>query len=271
MTDYCIRTLNAADLPGLKDFAPAEWNTDLSITFSFHFGQPYFYPIGCEIDGKIVGCANGLQHGKTGWFGNIIVLPEYRGRGIGRMLTHHLANYFDERGVIHQLLIATKMGEPLYRMAGFALVSQYVFLKPSDAVLPDPAKRCRTIQVEDAGAILELDQAVTGEQRSPFISRYWQDGWVHTTPAGTLDGYYLPRLAHGLVIAANDEAGLDLLRIKIGLGIGAMGVPEQNYAALEFLQANGYVETARAPRMCRGQEVAWQPERIYARGSGFCG
>lgn len=271
MEDYLIRELSQADLPALKTFAPPEWNTDLSETFFFHYGQPYFYPVGCELNGKLVGCANALLQGNTGWFGNIIVLPEYRRRGIGRALIHHLAAFFDGTGITQQVLIATQLGEPVYRTEGFRVVSQYVFLKPATLPAPRIEAGCRLMQPQDEPAMLALDEASTGEQRPAFLRRYWADAWVHTSPAGMIDGFYLPRLAHGPVIAANDTGGQALLKVKMSLGLGAMVVPEQNHAALQFLTAHGFVETARSPRMARGADAPWRPEQVFARGSGFCG
>ena len=97
-----IRPPTPAELPLLKDFAPPDWNTDLSITFSFHYGQPYFHPLVAELDGKFAGCANGLLNGNAGWLGNIIVLPEFRGRGIGYTLTAELVKFFRARDVLYK-------------------------------------------------------------------------------------------------------------------------------------------------------------------------
>ncbi len=116
---FVIRELKSTETTLLKDFAPPDWNTDLSVLFSFHFGQPYFYPVVCELDGKVVGCANGLCHGNAGWLGNIIVLPETRGQGIGQALTRRLVEFFHNQGIVHQVLTATKLGEPVYRKLGF--------------------------------------------------------------------------------------------------------------------------------------------------------
>jgi len=124
-----IRPVKSIELPLLKGFAPVEWNTDLTEAFSFHFGRPYFHPVVAEQDGRVVGCAQGLLNGKTGWLGNVIVLPEFRGRGIGLALTQSLVDFFKAEGCISQVLIATKMGEPVYRRLGFAVTSRYIFLK----------------------------------------------------------------------------------------------------------------------------------------------
>src|SRR5512135_494860 len=104
-----IRELRAAELPILKDFSPPEWHTDISAIFGRHFGRPYFYPIVAEWEGAIAGCANGLLNGDAGWLGNIIVLPEARGKGIGKALTQHLVEFFRAKRVRHQILIATSL------------------------------------------------------------------------------------------------------------------------------------------------------------------
>lgn len=268
---FNIRPITSTELPPLKDFAPPDWNTDLSLMFSFHFGQPYFHPIVAELDGQIAGCANGLRNGNTGWLGNIIVLPESRGQGIGHALTAGLMDFFRGRGVAHQVLIATEMGEPVYRKLGFETVSEYIFLKRTREVDPGPANDVRPATALDFPAILALDRAITGEERAAFLGRFLSEAWVHACPSGAVDGFYLPGLANGPVLAENDEAGLALLALRLGRGAATSVVPGANTAAMDFLLANGFVETGRAPRMVLGPDTAWYPGGVYSRGSGFCG
>lgn len=47
------------------------------------------------------------------------VLPEHRGRGIGTALVQHLCAFAREHGMIGLALIATGMGERVYRRVGF--------------------------------------------------------------------------------------------------------------------------------------------------------
>ncbi len=61
------------------------------------------------------------------------------------------------------------------------------------------------------------------------------------------------------------------MRHKLSMGASTSVAPEANKFATEFLRSNGFVETGRAPRMALGQDVEWQPERVYCRGSGYCG
>jgi GNAT superfamily N-acetyltransferase len=267
-----IRELGSPDIPVLNSFVPPDWNTDLSGTFRRHFGRSYFHPIVARWDGILVGCANALVQGDTGWLGNIIVRPELRGRGIGTALTEELVRILQANRVAHQVLVATPMGEPIYRKLGFQVVSHYVFFArqtplPSTGTLVS----VRPVAPGDESALFALDKAITGETRRAFLRRYLDGAWLHSDSSGRLDGYYLPALGTGLIIAANDDAGLSLLRYKVRHGGDASVVPEQNRAALDFLRAHGFAETSRAPRMVLGSDAHWQPEHVYCRGSGFCG
>ena len=267
-----IRELRLAELPILKEFAPPEWHSDVSAIFRRHFGQPYFHPIVAEWAGAIAGCANGLLNGEAGWLGNIIVLPEARGKGIGTALTQHLVEFFRAKGVKHQILIATSLGERVYRKLGFEIVSNYIFFSRQEgSTLPDAAAGVRPLKREDEEAVFALDKAVTGEIRHGCLRHYLEDAWVHAGASGQVDGYYLPALGAGLIIASNDEAGSALICHKLRLGAQTCVVPEGNKVAAEMLRSFGFVETARAPRMCLGPDVNWQPGRVYARGTGFCG
>jgi len=266
-----IRPLHPEELPRLKDFAPPDWNTDLSATFAFHYGRPYFYPFAAELDGELVGCANGLWTGNAGWLGNIIVLPEYRGHGIGLAVTKHLVDFFHAKGCASQILIATKMGEPVYRKLGFETVSNYIFLKAKQPVIAPETTGIRSIAPEDCGAIYRLDNSITGEDRRLFLERFLPSGWVHESAPGVVDGFYLPDLAQGPVVAENDVAGQVLLAYKLSHGSQTVVIPEANQSALNYLLEHGFQETARAPRMILGRDADWHPEHVYSRGGGYCG
>ena len=129
----------------------------------------------------------------------------------------------------------------------------------------------RAMEPGDEHALFALDRLVTGESRQAFLGRYLDQARVHVDPSGRLDGYYLPALGTGLVIASSDAVGLSLLQYRTWHGGNVLVVPEQNRLALDFLRSHGFAETWRAPRMALGPDVAWQPEHVYCRGAGFCG
>jgi GNAT superfamily N-acetyltransferase len=267
-----FRTLGREDIPLVEDFPPPEWHCPLGRFLELHLGSSYFHPIVGTAGGQIVGVGNAIVNETVAWLGNIIVPPAERGRGIGSRLTARLIEVGKERGCGTLVLIATTMGEPVYRKLGFVATGLYRFYRGgSEASATDP--RCtRRMRAEDHAAVLALDRVVSGEGRGPLLSRFLATGWVHEREDdGRVDGHYLPDLGAGLVIAANDEAGISLLRLRLRHDPGLVVVPDGNEVAKKWLVSNGYEETLAAPRMCLGPEVAWHAHLVFSRGAGYCG
>jgi len=267
-----IRPVKYVEIPLLKDFAPPEWNTDISQRFRFHFGQPYFYPILAELGEKIVGCANGLLNGTTGWLGNIIVLPEYRGQGIGSALTSHLVEYFHHQGCISQVLIATRLGEPVYAKLGFIVSSTYTFLRSEKTIAAESTPHIRRAQADDFETMRKIGREITGEMRATFLERFLADGWVFQESLHEpVSGFFLPDLESGPILARDSTAGLELLQYKLNLGCTSVVIPTSNLPALDFLTRSGFLVDHIAPRMMLGPELDWRSEGVFSRGGGFCG
>ena len=169
-----IRQLRQSEISLLEDFPPADWNMDLPGFVSFHFGYPYFYPIVAETENKIVGFGNGILNDKVGWVGNIIVLSEYRKKGIGYELTNHLVEYFKHKGCTKQLLIASEMGKNIYAKIGFKESSTYQFFKVGIA-FPNYQKAVEIREVNENDFILlkKLDKEASGEERFHLIERFF--------------------------------------------------------------------------------------------------
>jgi GNAT superfamily N-acetyltransferase len=267
-----IRQLLKSEIPLLQDFPPKDWNLDLSALVSFHFDRSYFYPIAAEVDNKIVGCGNGYCHGKVGWLGNIIVVPDYRRQGIGKALTSHLMEYLKNKGCKTQLLIATEMGESVYRILGFKTSSSYIFFKRESPVTPQKISNIRKIKKEDIPLIKRLDREISGEERFDFIERFLSTAWIYTKETSdNIKGVYLPDFSNGLVIAKDTEAGLELMKLRLNQGKTNAIIPSANTCAKEFLLSQDFKEHRVVPRMVMGTETSWQPKMVYNRGSGYCG
>ncbi len=217
-----------------------------------------------------MGCAQAIVNGSAAWLGNIVVRPEYRCRGIGYQLTRDLVEILRLKGCTCQILTATRLGEPIYRRLGFAITSEYIFFRREDP-MSATASRIRRMNAADELFVFALDRTITGEDRCAFLRQFLSGAWVHESTAGKVDGFFLPQMALGPVLADNDEAGLDLLRFRISQGRKNTVVPDSNAAAVAFLRSNGFVETDRAPRMALGEDVDWRPTLVFSRGSGYAG
>jgi GNAT superfamily N-acetyltransferase len=269
---FGIRALRREDVTLVEGFPPDEWHFAFGPFLELHLGWPYFHPIVATANDHIVGVGNAIVNGDTAWLGNIVVPPPERGRGIGARLTTQLIEDCRERGAGTLVLIATEMGERVYRKLGFETTGLYRFYRGGSGASAPELRGIRPMAAGDRTTVLELDREASGERRGPLLSRFFDTGFVHQcTHDGSIDGCYLPDLGSGLVIAANDEAGIHLLRLKLQRDPGQVVVPDGNEVARHWLTSNGYAEALTAPRMCLGTEVAWRPDRVFSRGAGYCG
>jgi GNAT superfamily N-acetyltransferase len=265
-----LRDLEMGDIPGLEWFAPEEWHIDLDAVLLQHFGRPYFHGRVAADERGVVAVGQGIVTGDAGWVGNIIVRPEARRRGLGSRLTQDLIERLRTAGCRTLLLVATGSGEPVYLRLGFRRTGEYVFLRVP-RLPPPPAGSLRRLRPPDGDEVLKLDRLATGESRAELLGPHFGTGWGHVAASGSLDGYFLPSLGAGLVAASLPAAGLDLLAFKHAFFPGDAVVPAANTWALRFLAAHGAEETSRAPRMALGDDLAWRPEWVFARGAGYCG
>ncbi len=91
-----------------------EWELD------FLQASDIVFNLTVENDGTPAGCVTAIDHGKSGWIGNLIVPRDQRGQGLGRLLfeqaLHKLA------GAEKVWLTASEWGAPLYASFGFHTV-----------------------------------------------------------------------------------------------------------------------------------------------------
>jgi len=86
----------------------------------------------------------------------------------------------------------------------------------------------------------------------------------------TIVGYYLPNLKDGLIFSDTEKAGLELMKFKYSTVDNAV-LPIENTVGLEFLKENGFVETSKATRMIFGEDLSWNPTKMYSRIGGNFG
>jgi len=267
-----IRQLLKHEINLLQDFPPEDWNMDLPKFISYHFGCSYFYPIAAVEENRIVGFGNGILNGKTGWLGNIIVIPEFRRRGIGYEITKHLVEDFKKKGCVNQILVASEMGKNIYSKIGFEISSEYYFFrKDSGSSFYKKDINIRKIEENDYPFVKKFDEEISGEKRFDFIKRFFSTGWVYQKGKSTIEGAYLPELGSGLIFANNHIAGLELLKFKLSLAKTKTVIPSNNKSAMDFLTNEGYELYSTAPRMVLGKDVNWYPEYIFNRAAGYCG
>ena len=114
------------------------------------------------------------------------------------------------------------------------------------------------------------DQARPTQQLTALAE---SSGWVleDEAPAGDgLRGFLLPaERAYGAIVAPRFEDGLFLLDLHRYVAPAdshvRAGIPHEHEAAWRELQARGWQETWRAPRMLLGPDIAWRPDWIWGQ------
>ena len=224
--------------------------------------------------GRLVGGACTASFGATGWIGALGVLPRFRRHGTGELLTRACVEWLEERGAQTSLLYATDMGRRVYERCGF--VAEYVARAwrgtPPGTVTEGTVRRLRP---SDREAILALDRATTGEDRSPVLD---------VLPAllglgiergdGSLAAFALntPWGAGPAVVADGEESGLAMLRaLVVEPQPVTVTVPDDNPAAQRVLARWGFQIVNTAVRMRHGPPVGHDPTRMFGLFNLFFG
>jgi predicted N-acetyltransferase YhbS len=178
MTAALIRVMQSGDLAFAASCTAAEgWRTQTLVEFEGFYAHD---PEGCliaEAGGTPVGICVGTSYvhptsGGYGFVGELIVVPEMRGREIGRMLLDRAVDRLLREGARGIYLDAVRAAVPLYRRAGFrGLCSSLRF---SGAIEGQGHAHVRTMVAQDLDAVCALDQEAFGADRSFFLERRWR-------------------------------------------------------------------------------------------------
>jgi GNAT superfamily N-acetyltransferase len=263
-----ILPLTKLDLDSLPQIQPTDW-TDIRIPVSSYIEPDYIFPFKAVIDDVLIGTGTAILHEKTGWLATIVTHNEYRNQGIGKQITEHLLTFLQSHNCEHIYLIATALGEPVYTKVGFITEGRYDFYKDINLEKLDISKNVSPYQSDYKQAIFDLDKPISGEDRSQHLEDFLIDSFVYFQN-GNLEGFYLPNLGDGLIIANTPEAGVELMKKRFQkFKIAAF--PQANKAAHDFMESHGYTPVSTHARMHFQKPMPWKPEGLYNRVGGNIG
>lgn len=260
--------ITSADLPEVQLLQPEFW-ADIIPTFRWYLTLDFSYPVKAILHGEVVGCGVALVNEDSVWLANIIVAKEFRNKGIGALITEHLIQYALQHRQ-NVLLIATRLGKPVYEKLGFKEDQGYTFFKPYKIVLP-VSENIVPYEPQYKNAILKLDCEVMGEHRLNLLHARLQEAMVYKKE-GNIEGFCIPNLGEGLTLAHTQEAGLALLAWRLREEKRAC-LPSANKVAIEFLLSQGYIidDNLWAIKMYLHQKPNWDPTKQYGRVGGNMG
>lgn len=275
-----IRTMAADDLEFAASCTAAEgWASEIRQEFEGYYAHD---AEGCLLAveaGRPVGICVATGYGECGFVGELIVVGEMRGRGVGRQLLDRALAHLHARGARSVLLDGVTAAVPLYERAGFRKVCRSLRLAGSVRGRAHP--HVRPMRPADLVAVSALDEAAFGADRSFFLARR-----LSLYPAlcrvleqgGRIAGYVMGRPAGAgvsagpWVVGPGVERAADLLEALAPAGEMlemSAGVLATNEAAVATLKGLGFAELDDPPwHMLRGEpaQLGASPQ-AYAVGT----
>jgi N-acetylglutamate synthase-like GNAT family acetyltransferase len=264
-----IQPFTKTDIGSIPGLQPPDWG-DILPHINYYLQSPFCHPIKIVIDDKVVGIGSTIIHGETAWLAHIIVHPDHRNNGIGKFITQSLVNSLKHTEVKTILLIATALGEPVYSALGFKVETEYLMYKgeklPEDFPI---SQNIKPFEKNFLNALLELDKKVSGEDRNWRLQENLENAYMYIAK-NALEGFYLPTLGEGLIIAETEEAGKALMQLRLKRMDNAV-FPVENLAAFNVMEVNSFTHVRTAKRMYLGEKIKFEPLFLYNRVGGQIG
>jgi GNAT superfamily N-acetyltransferase len=273
-----LRPMLPADVdPAAEMILSHDWGVRREF-LAFATSQPACVPMVAMVDEAIVGTGVGTLNGPVGWIGTIFLAPDWRGQGIGRSITQSIIDRLESGGARTLVLVATADGRRLYSTMGFEVQTRYRILEAPGLGSADRGVAAaghgtvRPFELGDLDAMAALDRAGTGEDRRHILARFAtpESGRVLPGAAGTVDGFVVRApWGGGATVARTIDAAMAIIterRLKAGReGRVRVGLLQENEAGLARLAEAGFTPSWSAPRMVRGEPLAWHPDWIWGQ------
>jgi GNAT superfamily N-acetyltransferase len=234
--------------------------------------------VAIDRDGAIAGTGVATINGPVGWIGTIWVRSDRRGRGLGRALTEATIDAAESEGCRTLVLVATDRGRPLYEGLGFDVQTWYRTMEAPPLTArgqarsePDGPTRVRAATSDDLDDIVALDRNATGEDRDAVLRELIDPDATWVVAADGRVRAFLARAPWGggaTISPRLDDAMalLDARRMAAAPGRRVRcGILLENVAGASALEAAGWTEAWRAPRLVRGAALDWHPEHIWGQ------
>jgi ribosomal protein S18 acetylase RimI-like enzyme len=276
-----IRPLEPGDIGFCVAQTGREGWTSTSDDFAVHLAHD---PEGCfvaTVGGKLAGMVTTTCYRETGWIGNLIVPPEYRGRRLGSALMERAIAWLESRGMRTLRLEADPLGIGIYRRLGF--VDEYT----SPRFRLDPGYLTKSpsvarLVVGDIPAVASFDAPNFGDDRSRLLAMLLGRARAafRVPHQGSMAGYVLVLggargLRVGPWVAEEPQAAGELLAAVVSFArdqTATLAVPGPNRLCQEMVRRAGFRETPSSLRMVRGAAAGCgKPENVYALANGAVG
>jgi ribosomal protein S18 acetylase RimI-like enzyme len=229
-----------------------------------------------EHDGERIGMVCTVAYERFGFVGNLIVLPAWRGDGLGEQLMVHAMNYLEARGIGTQMLDGVEMAVSLYEKLGFR--KRFKSLRLEGRVEGQEIEGIESIAHGDLRELVGYDLPCFGSDRRVFLETRLtnfpslckiardEEGGILGYMMGSESGEFT-RIGPW-VVTGGTEVAESLLRsfaASAGDCLLKIGVLENNSKALDLLHRHGFAQTSFSWRMSTTSDDEWTcSQHLYA-------
>jgi GNAT superfamily N-acetyltransferase len=240
---------------------PKDWELLISLGEGFVARDPI---------GRILGSAMWFPMGdRLAMVGMVITSPRLQDHGAGRWLMHHILDLVGSRG---KVLNSTKAAYRLYLSLAFEPRQTVYQHQGMVTALPDGPTSARPLRKEDADAIIALDAAAYGADRSRVFDRILPvSAGTVIERAGHVRGFALCRefgRGHviGPVVAETEDDAIALIRPHVAAFKGRflrMDTRAEDGPLRRFLDEAGMTLFDTVTTMTRGEVPPPRPVTTY--------
>jgi GNAT superfamily N-acetyltransferase len=263
MTRLTLRHLTAADLPFADALrATAGWNQTLTDWRRFL----ELSPRGCllaECEGRPVATATTIVYGQElGWIGMMLVHPDFRRRGIARVLMGHCIELLHSARVKSIKLDATPEGREVYLKIGFKDDYTLTRYRCENASPQNSSPSIRSATPDDFASIIALDQSATGVSRDKLLERLIAESsrTLIYQVGDQITGFGILRpgsiASYAGPIVATEASHARQLAAALAAGKTVCDLPDKNEAAAHWAKEHGFTPQRTLTRMYLGDNVS---------------
>jgi ribosomal protein S18 acetylase RimI-like enzyme len=223
------------------------------------------------------GIATSISFGKLGWFGNLIIKEEFRGKSAGSVLVAHAMDYLKNKGVETIGIYAYPHLVKFYWSLGFKCDIDFLVLK-GKVTFHLTHEMLRKANSKDAPAITNFDCQCFGANRKRLLEVILLNKYnlcYISTENNEITGYVATKVHNKtvevgpLVCRADREKAAELLLKTMLSRLNGfevfMYIPKKEASLLNILHKAGLKEDFRVVRMFSGPAVV--KNCIYAAES----